>query len=167
MKAQGRIGAVLVALQFALILVLAAIGWPALVSSARLAAMPALAWVLGAGGMLLGLWAISANRPGNFNIRPTPRPGGRLVETGPYRWIRHPMYTSVLAIGLACVLAAGTDDFIVCGMFSDSQIGWSAWIALLVVLLIKAGVEERALREVHPGYADYCTRTRRLVPFVF
>jgi protein-S-isoprenylcysteine O-methyltransferase Ste14 len=46
--------------------------------------------------MALGLWALSANRPGNFNIRPEPKADGQLVQTGPYRWIRHPMYTAVL-----------------------------------------------------------------------
>ena len=36
------------------------------------------------------------NQPGNFNIRPTPKTWGTLVTSGPYHWIRHPMYTSVL-----------------------------------------------------------------------
>ena len=52
--------------------------------------------------MALGLWALSANRPGNFNIRPEPKTDGQLVQTGPYRWIRHPMYTAVLLFSIGC-----------------------------------------------------------------
>lgn len=50
---------------------------------------------------MLGLWALSRNRPGNFDIRPTPREGGHLVQQEAYRWIRHPTYTAVIACGLA------------------------------------------------------------------
>ena len=47
-------------------------------------------------GLPIGAWAISASRPGNFNIRPEPEEGGRLVTAGPYRWIRHPLYSGTL-----------------------------------------------------------------------
>ena len=75
---------------------------------------------------MLAVWALAANRPGNFNIRPTPRPGGALVTSGPYRWVRHPMYTSVL---MAAAAAAVKSHQIV-----DSGL----WFALLAVLLLKA-----------------------------
>ena len=55
-------------------------------------------------GVLLGLWALSSNRLGNFNIRPVPRAGGTLVQQGPYRWIRHPMYASQALWSLAQLL---------------------------------------------------------------
>ena len=45
---------------------------------------------------LLGVWTLAWNRPGNFNIRPEPKAGGQLVTGGPYRLMRHPMYTAVL-----------------------------------------------------------------------
>jgi protein-S-isoprenylcysteine O-methyltransferase Ste14 len=100
----------------------------------------------------LGLWAMSANRPGNFNIQPLPRAGGVLVQHGPYRWVRHPMYTAVLAFGAACALAAGT------------VLAAAAALALLPVLWVKAGLEERWMAEMHPAYADYRRRTRRFLP---
>lgn len=53
-----------------------------------------------AAGLALGLWAVTADRPGNFNIRPVPRAGGQLIDRGPYRWIRHPMYSALLLAGL-------------------------------------------------------------------
>lgn len=148
---QHRLGTVLVALQLALMALLAVIGVPAFL----IGRAPLLAWAMAAAGVLLGLWALSCNRPGNFNIRPAPREGGHLVQEGPYRWIRHPMYTAVIACGLACAMAA------------TSPWGWLGVAALVAVLATKATVEERWMLAVHPGYAAYRARTRRFVPGVF
>ena len=102
----------------------------------------------------VGLWALSANRLGNFNVRPEPKAGGRLVEAGPYRWIRHPMYTSVMLFGAACVAARPVDW------------AWLALAALVAVLVVKARVEERLMVQAHPGYAAYRGRTRRFIPWL-
>lgn len=147
-RAQRRLGTVLVALQFALIAALAVLALPAFLRGHA----PAGAWLVAAAGVLLGLWALSCNRPGNFNIRPTPREGGQLVQRGPYRWIRHPMYTAVIACGLACAWAG------------SSLWGWSGVVALVAVLATKARFEERWMLAGHPAYAAYCTRTWRFLP---
>lgn len=107
-----------------------------------------------AAGLAIGLWAISANRPGNFNIRPDPKEGGALVTGGPYRWIRHPMYLAVLVFMAAFVAAGDAAQALL-------------WLLLAVVLAAKAVREERGMAQVHPGYAAYRARTRALVPFVF
>ena len=146
----GGVGIALVLLQFVLI--------AALVLAAALAlpdrGAPAGAWLLGAGGIALGLWAVSCNRIGNFNIRPAPRPGGRLVDRGPYRWIRHPMYTAVIACGVACAIVIG------------ALRGWLGVAALVLVLVVKAAVEERGMLRAHPGYRAYRARTKRFLPGV-
>lgn len=149
--ARRRVGTVLVTLQFALIAALGALAAPALIGGR----VPAAAWAAASVGALLGLWALSSNRPGNFNIRPTPREGGQLVQSGPYRWVRHPMYTAVMAFGLAC---AWTDA---------SLWGWLYGAALVVVLAAKATLEERWMLAAHAGYAAYRARTRRFLPGVF
>ena len=143
-------GALLVTAQLALLALLAV---QALLSW-RVQPWPVLAWVVIGAGVALGVWALSANRPGNFNVHPAPRAGGRLVREGPYRWIRHPMYSALLLAGLGVAIGAG---------------GWSAvaLAALAVVLWLKARIEERGMRAAHPDYADYERRTRRFVPFVF
>jgi len=148
---QHRLGTVLVALQLALIAFLAVIGVPAFLSGRA----PLLAWAMAAAGVPLGLWALACNRPGNFNIRPAPREGGQLVQEGPYRWIRHPMYTAVMACGLACASAA------------TSPWGWLGIAALVAVLATKATFEERWMLAAHPGYAAYRARTQRFVPGIF
>lgn len=143
-------GMLLVAAQLALLALLAA---QALLSW-RLQPWPASAWAALAAGVALGGWAVSANRPGNFNVHPAPRAGGRLVREGPYRWIRHPMYSALLLAGLGVVLGAG---------------GWSALVlgALAIVLWAKSRIEEQGMRAAHPDYADYQRRTKRFVPFLF
>lgn len=82
--------------------------------------------------------------------------GQRVITDGPYRVVRHPMYTGIVLMGLATPLALGS------------------WVALVpAVLLVPALIfrlldEERALREELPGYTDYCEHTRfRLIPSVF
>jgi protein-S-isoprenylcysteine O-methyltransferase Ste14 len=144
------VGTALVLLQFALIIALAIAAAPAFLRPDA----PAGSWVLAVGGVLLGLWALSCNRPGNFNIRPDPRPGGHLVDRGPYRWIRHPMYTAVIACGIACALVIG------------SAWGWIGAVALVLVLVVKSAVEESWMLSAHPGYQAYRARTKRFVPGV-
>lgn len=143
--------AALVAAQFALMALLATLALPAV----RHGAASAVAWVLWAAAGFVGAWALWANRPGNFNIRPVPRAGGQLVQHGPYRWIRHPMYTSVGCFAAGCSAAAGTTP------------AWAAALALTAVLAGKAALEERWMAEAHPGYADYRRRSWRFVPWVY
>ena len=106
-----------------------------------------------AAGSAVGLWALWANRPGNINIRPEPKEGGRLVTHGPYRLVRHPMYLAVLLFTAA--FAAAGDVW-----------QWALLGTLAAVLYAKARREERGLALVHPGYADYRARTRAIIPFV-
>lgn len=149
-RSRDRLGTALVAAQLGLIAALAL--WAAAPFLQGRAPLPA--WALAAAGAVLGLWTLAHNRPGNFNIRPTPRQGGLLVRSGPYRWIRHPMYTAVIACGSACAWAAA------------STWAWLPAAALVAVLAVKAHVEERWMLQQHTGYADYRARTRRFLPFI-
>jgi protein-S-isoprenylcysteine O-methyltransferase Ste14 len=103
----------------------------------------------------VGVWTLTVNRLGNFNIRPEPKQGGRLVTDGPYRCVRHPMYLAVLV---------GTAGF--CAAYGTPW-RWAALAVLMVVLHVKAGVEERHLAARHPGYADYARGRKRFIPFLW
>ena len=118
------------------------------------AAHPALLLVEGAAG-LLGLWAIGTMGIGNFNVTPDVKRSARLVTNGPYRLIRHPMYTALLAGALALVLDA----------FSPLRL--ALWLALLTDLVIKLNYEERLLSQDLEGYSTLMQRTKRLIPFLY
>lgn len=144
------LGNLLVAIQFVSLGVLIVLAAQKLV----LQPVPASAWLAFGLSGLVGLWALLANRPGNFNIHPTPRANGKLVAHGPYRWIRHPMYTAVMLLGLACVLMRG------------DVLAWLFWGGLCLVLVSKAVLEERWMMALHPSYAHYQSRTRWFIPYL-
>jgi protein-S-isoprenylcysteine O-methyltransferase Ste14 len=78
----------------------------------------------------------------------------RVVDTGPYRLVRHPIYTGLLLAILATMAAKGT----VWGI---------AGAALLTIgIVMKARLEESFLRgELGSAYDDYARRVPMLVPF--
>ncbi len=106
-------------------------------------------------GILLGLWAVWVMRIGNFNVTPTVMAGAKLVEGGPYRFIRHPMYAALLLVTLPLVL----DSF--------SLLRLSIWIVLLVDLVLKLRHEEQLLASEVDGYSAYMSRTKKLLPLIF
>ena len=145
-----HLGSLLVGLQFGLILLLGGSVVPVAIAGQ----LPLTASLLAAVGLALAAWALWAYPPGSFNIRPTPRADGHVVRRGPYRWIRHPMYSSIALCGLACACA------------TQQPWVWLALAAMGLVLLTKALLEERWMTEQHPDYADYQARTKRFVPWL-
>lgn len=103
-------------------------------------------------GIALGIWALAAMRASRFRVMPEVHPRALLVTAGPYRWIRHPMYSAGLLAMLALVLDAWS-----LGRFL-------VWLALLAVLVAKLLHEERLLAAAFSPYADYQRITKRLVP---
>ncbi len=83
---------------------------------------------------------------------PTPRHGSTLSTAGMYAFVRHPIYTGVLAIGWGL------------GLRSGLWLGLLVAAALTGLLNAKARYEETMLADHHPGYADYAARTPRFVP---
>jgi protein-S-isoprenylcysteine O-methyltransferase Ste14 len=102
----------------------------------------------------LNLWARISFQKGDFRVTASPG-GASLITRGPYRTIRHPMYSAALLFlwtGVAGHLSALT-----------LAIGTAA-TALCIARVI---VEERLLRTTYPGYVDYSRTTSALVPYVF
>lgn len=125
-------------------------GWPDSASGP----LAALGVVLAAAGGLLAL--MSARALGSA-LTPFPRPpaGAQVVERGPYRVVRHPIYAAGVLFCLGVSLVSSPLAFVPTAL-------------LLVLWAMKASVEERFLLGSVPGYAGYRERTRyRLVPFVF
>jgi protein-S-isoprenylcysteine O-methyltransferase Ste14 len=104
---------------------------------------------------IIGIWAVISMRPGNINIVPALKYNHRLVTSGIYRHIRHPMYASVILF---------------CAALLSSNPGWINGLVfgiLLLVLWLKLRYEERLLCERYPEYRDYQQRTKLLVPFIY
>jgi protein-S-isoprenylcysteine O-methyltransferase Ste14 len=144
---EGRIAAASVSL-FALQLAgRAAVMWPW--NAAHFAAA---AWRPIAAAFALNGWTLWHNRPGNFSVLPEPRSGARLITTGPYAHVRHPLYVGLMLFAAGCAIGWNT------------PLHWLAAAALVVVLGAKARREERLLRARFPDYAQYAARTPRFVP---
>ncbi|MBT8217909.1 MAG: isoprenylcysteine carboxylmethyltransferase family protein [Acidimicrobiia bacterium] len=111
-----------------------------------------LGWALMLAALALGVAAaMSLGR----NLTPYPKPvdSGTMVARGPYRLVRHPIYTAVI-IGMIGIAVRG-GDWISLGLA----------IGLIPFFNAKSTFEERHLIEQYPGYVDYQARVRsRLVP---
>ncbi len=99
-------------------------------------------------------WARRSFQPGQFNIHAEPNEG-KLISSGPYKFIRHPMYASTLVIIWSGIL----------GHFS--QINLIVGVIVTIVISIRMMVEEQYLIEIYPEYADYSQKTKMIVPFIF
>lgn len=108
-----------------------------------------------AGAVLLGLWAVFSMGLGRFRISPYLHPSGRLLRTGPYRFVRHPMYLALILAMLALLV----------DRWSALRIG--AWLTLIAVLVLKLRLEERLLATRFPGYARYARTTFRILPYLY
>jgi protein-S-isoprenylcysteine O-methyltransferase Ste14 len=137
----------LVVFQFVLILLL--------ILGSPLKKVPALAYTFIIFSILLVFWAIATMKKSKLRIRPEPSPHATLITTGPYRFIRHPMYTAILmgSVGLLVHQFTWLRLLIV--------------IALTMVLVSKLTWEERMLLQKFEAYRDYMGRSKRLLPFIF
>ncbi len=90
----------------------------------------------------------------SFRVRPEPLAAAQLVSRGVYRWIRHPMYTAVLAIAAAMALRV------------SSGTGLAIWCALAVTLECKSHYEDALWRAKDARAADYQRRVGRFLPKV-
>jgi protein-S-isoprenylcysteine O-methyltransferase Ste14 len=137
----------LVTIQFAGILLIG--------MTTKWASLPLLAVIAGASGFTLGGYAILVMKIGNFHVLPSPVKSSEMVLHGPYRYIRHPMYTSVLLTLLA----------LVAGDYSQGRL--ITWLLLVADLIVKLEYEEKLLMLRFPAYRYYRQKTKRLIPFLF
>jgi protein-S-isoprenylcysteine O-methyltransferase Ste14 len=120
------------------------------------------AWALWAGaavelvGMALRVWAVKTLGQ-YFTYVVKVSPDQKVVDTGPYRLLRHPSYTggALAGIGIGLSLRYGLGPVIIGG-------------AMLASYLIRIAVEERALvGGIGEPYRAYMQRTKRLIPFIW
>lgn len=107
-------------------------------------------------GLLGCVWVQAVNKFAEPSVRIQTDRGHAVVETGPYRHVRHPMYASSLLLVFGFGLALGSF--------------WALVPAALasLALIVRTVFEDRTLQNELPGYRQYAERVRyRLVPFVW
>jgi protein-S-isoprenylcysteine O-methyltransferase Ste14 len=112
------------------------------------------AGLLVVGGALLAVSGAVELREA-FTPVPRPRDGARLVETGAFSLVRHPIYGGIVLAALGW------------GLFTASPISMGLSAVLLGFFRLKSAREEAWLVEVYPGYDAYRARTRRMIPFLY
>jgi len=105
-------------------------------------------------GAILGIWALTHNRLGNFNIQPNLKENSTLITTGIYSHIRHPMYSSVVVMMLAFVIATP--------IIMEALL----WTLLIVVLVLKAKREEYLWTNHNEEYKLYREKTKLFIPYI-
>jgi protein-S-isoprenylcysteine O-methyltransferase Ste14 len=137
----------LVVLQFS------AIGW--LIQSAYPFNLSLIAFAFCSISIILVAWSLWVMRVSKISILPMPHIEAELVSNGPYRLLRHPMYTAVL------LFTAG---------LSIAHFDWYKvviWFILLIVLIVKLHWEESMLLKQFPQYQTYRLKSYKLVPFLY
>ena len=103
---------------------------------------------------LFVFWVVGVNRFAASTIRV--EEGQPVISSGPYRWMRHPMYSGSLVLFVFTPLALG------------SYIALPLFAVLIPIYVIRLLNEEKVLRRELSGYTEYCLHTRyRLIPFVW
>lgn len=125
---------------------------PVLVHTPAVAAAGLLVTVAGLGLALWSRTALGRNWSGDVTFKDE----HTLVRTGPYRFVRHPIYTGMLAMFIGTAIAAGTLGAVLAFPFA------------LLSILIKAPQEEALMQRHFPDdYAVYKATTGALIPRVF
>ena len=129
-------------------------GFIALFLSGNLLSLDPNVWLIQAAALVLAVWARRSLGSRSFHLTAEPT-RGQLVTTGPYRIIRHPIYTA------ACLF-----------VWSGASAHHSLPAFVLAALVTTGAVgrmlcEERMLTERYPEYTRYAGTTRRMLPYLF
>ena len=91
----------------------------------------------------------------NWSSNVTQKENHELIQTGPYGWVRHPIYTGLLIAFLGSIIGL------------DEWRGVLAFLCILVSFIIKLRIEERFMVELFgPAYDAYRQRVGMLLPFL-
>ncbi|MFA6542054.1 MAG: methyltransferase [Bacteroidota bacterium] len=101
----------------------------------------------------LSIWARQSFQAGQFSADAEPKEGP-LLSTGPYAFIRHPMYTAALLLLWSSIFGHLSITTVIIGLIVTS------------VVSIRVVSEEQVLRVHFPDYAEYSRKTKRIIPFI-
>lgn len=102
----------------------------------------------------IGILLSAINIRSSLTAVPLPKENGKLSTTGLYKYVRHPIYTSVLLLSLGIALLSG------------NVIKYALVMMLYVLLYYKSKYEEHYLRQKYTNYKQYSEKTARFIPFI-
>jgi protein-S-isoprenylcysteine O-methyltransferase Ste14 len=134
--------------------------WFAVIGLDRRVQASDMPWALQALGLALLLastcfimWVMHENSFASAAVRLQTERSHRVIDSGPYAWVRHPMYSGAIVFFVGAALLLG------------SWWGVAMSLSFVVLFAIRAGIEERTLAAGLPDYANYAARVRyRLLP---
>ncbi len=104
--------------------------------------------------VFLMIWARVTFGKRSFHVAANPTEGG-LVTWGPYRFLRHPIYSSAIY-------------FLWAGIFSHlSLLSCILGVLATIALVIRVIAEEHLIVSIYPEYREYAAKTKRFIPFLF
>ncbi len=106
-------------------------------------------------GTASGITTLFYNKIGNFSMYPELKPRANLITTGPYQYIRHPMYVSlvIMMIGIA--------------LYNFHWLNGLGLVLVSLAVVSKACIEEKLLQMHFPKFAAYQQQTNRFIPYVY
>jgi len=105
-------------------------------------------------GIVIAIWAAILLGP-NLTPLPKPKPSGEFIQSGLYRFVRHPIYFGVI---LVCFGWAGIEQTLYTLVLA---------IILLIFFDLKSRQEEIWLTEKFSEYAQYKITAKKLIPFIY
>lgn len=111
--------------------------------------------ILCALGATLGVVTLCYNKIGNFSVYPELKPHAMLITSGPYRYIRHPMYTSLIIMMLGIAL------------YNYHWLNTVGVVMVIFAVINKANIEEKFLLMRFTDYAQYQQKSDRFLPLIY
>ena len=90
----------------------------------------------------------------SYSTSTRPRADNVFVHRGIYGYLRHPIYTGILILSLSIFLSRPT------------LVSGAAYLLLVLITNVRAGIEEQMLEERYPEYLEYRRCTKRYIPFI-
>jgi len=105
-------------------------------------------------GIVITIWAAILLGP-NLTPLPKPKPSGELIQSGLYRFVRHPIYFGVILVSFGC---SGIEQTIYTLVLA---------FILLIFFDLKSRQEERWLTQKFSEYDVYKQNTKKLIPYIY